>query len=805
MSAVKKTLYILCWCCLIASCRPEMTNNQSEVMPGLASPVVLEPGDTASFMISDYVMDPASLDSVVPPPGYNCMWSVQSGMVSLYKRNKNPDSPVEKMPSSLRLWVKGQYFDIPVVTRYKKEVILRPDASFPKESLMITGDFNNWKPAPVTWTMENGEPVIRLYLSPGRYGYQLVSRGIWSTDPANPLKISNGQGGFNSLLEVDRLSDSEIPFIETVSFTRKSVTVRLRCGISAIVSGFYQNQLMDLKKIISEDNNTSLLTFNIPKDAGTRARSHLRFFCKSEFTSGNDLLIPLQNGLVITQSELLSRSDYQSNIMYFLMVDRFSNGNPLNDYTMDTQLVKDKARFMGGDLRGLLNKLKEGYFESLGINCLWISPITRNPKGAWGQFSDPDTRFSAYHGYWPTALTRLDERFGTEEELKQLLDEAHKRNINVLLDYVAHHLHIEHPLIKKHPDWVTPLYLPDGTMNTEKWDEHRLTTWFDTFLPTLNLSDQKIANYMVDSALHWVKNFEFDGFRHDATKHIPLNFWRTLTYRIKTEVEPLQKRNIYQIGETYGNNELISSYVQSGMLNAQFNFNLYDALLPVFTTKESSFKQLSDALRQSFAYYGYQHTMGNLVGNQDKPRFISYADGQITSAIPWQETKRIGWKKNIQVQDTLAYHKLLMAQAFNLTIPGIPIIYYGDEWGMPGANDPDNRRFMRFSGHNLQENRLLSQIKALVEIRRTEMALMYGDFSEIEVTDQIYAYRRKYFNTTIVVVLNKSEQSQTFKMRKHSPDHPRVLFGSPTPQLSGRAFFISTLAPFSVTVLKWKD
>jgi len=73
--------------------------------------------------------------------------------------------------------------------------------------------------------------------------------------------------------------------------------------------------------------------------------------------------------------------------------------------------------------------------------------------------------------------------------------------MNVLLDYVAHHVHKEHPIYKLHPDWVTPLYLPDGTLNTERWDDHRLTTWFDTFMPTLDLGRPEIANYMVDSAL----------------------------------------------------------------------------------------------------------------------------------------------------------------------------------------------------------------------------------------------------------------------------------------------------------------
>ena len=110
---------------------------------------------------------------------------------------------------------------------------------------------------------------------------------------------------------------------------------------------------------------------------------------------------------------------------------------------------------------------------------------------------------------------------------------ANKNGLKVVLDYVANHVHEQHSVYKEHPDWVTPLYLPDGTMNTEKWDEYRLTTWFDTFLPTLNLENQQIADFMIDSAIFWIDEYDFDGFRHDATKHIPLNFWRSLNKKVK--------------------------------------------------------------------------------------------------------------------------------------------------------------------------------------------------------------------------------------------------------------------------------
>ena len=164
----------------------------------------------------------------------------------------------------------------------------------------------------------------------------------------------------------------------------------------------------------------------------------------------------------------------------------------------------------------------------------------------YGYYAPMKTKFSGYHGYWPIASSKVDTRFGTNQELKQVVEAAHEHNINVLLDYVANHVHEQHPLYIQHPEYATSLYLPDGTMNVEKWDEYRLTTWFDTFLPTLDFSNPIVVDLMTDSALYWIKEFKLDGFRHDACKHINEEFWRTLTLKLKKQ---FNGKMPYQIGE----------------------------------------------------------------------------------------------------------------------------------------------------------------------------------------------------------------------------------------------------------------
>ncbi|MFM7486053.1 MAG: alpha-amylase family glycosyl hydrolase, partial [Cytophagales bacterium] len=355
-----------------------------------------------------------------------------------------------------------------------------------------------------------------------------------------------------------------------------------------------------------------------------------------------------------------------------------------------------------------------------GINTLWLSPISHNPKGAFGKYPDPATTFSGYHGYWPVSLQTIDPRFGTQAEFQELLLEAHNKNINVILDYVAHHVHQEHPLVKLKPEWFTPLYLPDGKLNTERWDDQRLTTWFDTFMPTLDLRKPEVVNPMTDTALYWLKNFELDGFRHDASKHIDLLFWRTLTKKIKSQVN----RPIYQIGETYGSRELVGSYVSTGMLDGQFDFNVYDDAVNTFARDEVSFQRLVSSVRESISWFGDHHLMGNITGNQDRARFISYADGSIRFD---EDAKRAGWKRKIEINDTVGYHKLQSLTALMMTIPGVPVIYYGDEIGDPGGNDPDNRRMMRFEKLNPREVATKQITGKLVQLQRNSLPLIYGD------------------------------------------------------------------------------
>tara|TARA_B110000977_G_scaffold23680_1_gene28586 strand:+ start:288 stop:2528 length:2241 start_codon:yes stop_codon:yes gene_type:complete len=738
---MKNILFTFLLAILLASCGQNNTTYKDTKIFGLASPIQLT-GDSTRIIQSDYFTSPVIIDSIVSDDS-----ALQVSYIDDYIFIvANQDN---RSISNLTLYAEGIPYSFLVKgnTTYNGKYIRLPNNEKRINQLQIKSENRGW----TLFNLLETDDTFRLdygHYKPGKYQYKLVADGKEIDDPSNPIKISNGMGGFNNVLEVKGPNKDQLPKITTDSFTQTEIIISSEKTDG--VYAYWNNFRIEAKK---EGDKFKLL---IPPFAKYEARSHIRVYGYNNVAVSNDLLIPLAKGKVITDPTKLNNSDWHSSIMYFMMVDRFVDGDNSNNKPVNDPAILAKAQYYGGDIKGITQKIKAGYFQDLGINTIWISPITQNPIDAWGQFNNPDTKFSGYHGYWPITSTSVDYRLGNSADVKEMLRTAHSNGLSVLLDYVANHVHEQHAVYQKHKDWVTPLYLPDGTMNTEKWDEHRLTTWFDTFLPTLDLEKQEVTDFMVDSAIYWITEYDFDGFRHDATKHIPNNFWRTLNKKVK-KVSQEKGKYIYQIGETYGSHELINSYIGSGLLDAQFDFNMYDNALPVFATQDESMTRLGEALEAGLSTYGYHHLMGNITGNQDKPRFMSYADGTLSFDTPWMEYKRIGWKQTIEVQDSLAYRKMAMFNAFNLTIPGIPIIYYGDEIGMAGAGDPDNRRMMRFENLKKQEAALQKEIGSLIQVRTKNLALVYGDFTIEENTTTKLKYTRRYFDNQVGITLNKED------------------------------------------------
>lgn len=752
-----KKLFLFALAALAVSCQSGMELKNAPEKPvvnGLFSVVQLV-GDSTSVVLTDYFPNPEVVDSVQTPQFISATLSTDKTHLLLIGHTVSLPSL-----STINVWANGGCYSM-VVRKGRKlpyTFTYNPMGKKHKEVYLV-GQMNSWNSEANPLAFVDGVYKTDLMLNPGNYQYQLKIDGKQGIDATNNVAVDNGQGGLNSVIVVGNNEPQKAPHLTFVGFESGRMVVNIGNSVQGVIA-LWQNCALNDNFVTVDGQNVFVA---MPSNAVGLKRSYIRLYAYNEFGESNDLLIPLDGVKPVAATSELTRADKNSQIMYFLMVDRFNNGNTANDKEVDDPEINPKANYFGGDLAGVTQKIKDGYFQSLGINTIWLSPITQNPLGAWGLYPNPRTKFSGYHGYWPTRSTKVDFRFGTEAELHELVNLAHQNSMNVILDYVANHVHQEHPIYQQHPDWATSLYLPDGSLNTERWDDHRLTTWFDVFLPTLDLERKEVYEPLTDSALFWLTNFNLDGFRHDATKHIHENFWRRLTQKIKLAVPD---RSVYQIGETYGSKELIASYIGSGMLDSQFDFNIYDASVAAFARPSASFADIDANLHETFNYYGWNHLMANISGNQDRARFISYAGGDLKFD---EDAKYAGWTRSIGVGDSVAYSKLCMLNAFNMTIPGVPTIYYGDEYGVPGANDPDNRRMMQFDNLSTNEQRTLETVKKIVAIRRQNMALNYGDFRTIMADTNIYAYLRTYLRNSVLTIFNKSNMpmSISFTLPKY--------------------------------------
>lgn len=704
-----------------------------------ALPIRLSP-DTTLVHLDDFFVDTPS-SAVVIFEGDTLRVDANTRTVAIVRQ---PNDAV----SSLRVLVDDCTYDLPV---FKSEKVMHrftftPDRLF--SNVALAGSLNGWNPKATPLVYDGEEWSVDLLLSPAEYEYQIVADGAWITDANNPVIRSNGQGGSNSVLVIGEPTLAR-PYIRAERDESLSLMISGTSG--ATVYLWWENHLTGVTSLEAAQRTGTLV--QLPAEAKLPARSHLRAFVTSNGVRGNDLIVPLSYGEPITDPTLLDRTDLHALNMYFIMTDRFFDGDTTNNHAVDDADILPVANHHGGDFEGILHQLERGYFDALHINTLWVSPITTNADGAWGLWENGvRSRFSGYHGYWPVRLREVDRNFGDSAVFARLISALHARNKNLLVDYVANHVHQDHPVIAAHPDWVTPLYLPDGSMNTERWDEHRLTTWFDTHLPTLDLERLEVTEAMTDTAMYWVTHFAIDGFRHDATKHIPELFWRTLTRKIKRHVGTSNpERQVFQIGETYGNPELISSYITSGMLDAQFDFNLYDAAVDALARKGSGFINLGRVLNESLLAYGHHHLMGNISGNQDRARFISYADGSVRFD---EDAKLAGWTRTITNQGGDSHDRLLMLHALNLTVPGVPCLYYGDEIGLPGGNDPDNRRMMRFDSLTADQRHVRDLFSQLSGLRSSRLSLMYGSTELRQANDTLFELERHYLGERTRLVLS---------------------------------------------------
>jgi len=457
--------------------------------------------------------------------------------------------------------------------------------------------------------------------------------------------------------------------------------------------------------------------------------------------------------LIFLTSAIPDTLSWQDRVIYCILTDRFKNGNIANDSPIKDPELDARCNFLGGDFRGIIQKIEDGYFTSLGIGAIWLSPVYKAPEKAYRDALPPHHKFTGYHGYWPVSHTEIEPRFGNMKELKELVEKAHEHDIKVMLDLVLNHVHIDHPWWKEHPDWFTKLELEDGRKNIRLFDEFPFTTWFDEFAPTLNHEKKEVRQALIDTTIWLIKETGVDGARLDAVKHMPIVFWEEFRERLDKEVG----KDFFLFGETISSRETIVSFIGDDLLNGQLDYPLYWTLRNVFSGKEGFFV-LNYALSESDRVYPKGSIMCPFLGTHDFSRFITYCKLE-------GDEKEVGWKGASPPTEE-SYKRLRLALTFLLTIKGAPVLLYGDEFGMPGAGDPDNRRMMKFEDElNEMEKETLQYVSRLLRIRNKNSVIRKGERKRILLEKDVYVYLLQNGKDGVIVALNKSDRKRVLSIQ----------------------------------------
>lgn len=447
--------------------------------------------------------------------------------------------------------------------------------------------------------------------------------------------------------------------------------------------------------------------------------------------------------------------DWRSAVMYFVFVDRFNDGDSSNNSTVPG--AQPQANWQGGDWQGVIDKIQEGYFNKLGVNALWLTVPMDNTNELGKGFDGNE--YTAYHGYWPSDLDKTEEHFGTLEKLKELVDEAHARGIKVLLDYAMNHVHASNPLVQQHPDWFWPLYYNDkecvcggGCDWNNEYEQKRC--YFTNYLPDWNFNNAEARAYSVNNAIEWVKKTGVDGFRLDAVKHIELQWLLDLRKRVKEEIEPQSGEHFYMVGETYesANRDILKYYVGKDRLDGQFDFPLRGVVVEKILRRSGTMHDLDAFLTTNDNYY--PGVMSTFIGNHDIARVIHTAEDQPWGAWdagdPWGNPPALP-------NYAAPFERMAVGFTFLYTTKGVPLVYYGDEIGMAGAGDPDNRRFMQWEGLSEFQLSLRKHLEKLGQIRRDHPALWRGYRKTLSVTNDTYSYALIDGDQTVYVGLNRGD------------------------------------------------
>jgi glycosidase len=437
-------------------------------------------------------------------------------------------------------------------------------------------------------------------------------------------------------------------------------------------------------------------------------------------------------------------------LVYMVMTDRFVDGTPGNN-PGPTAKADPRGDWYGGDLDGLRARIADGTLDQLGVRAIWLTPFQTNPDAAYPA-ADGQHWVTGYHGYWPTRGREVDARLGGADALKAMVREAHKHGIRVLQDYVINHVHEEHEYVAAHPEWFRTGCVC-GTNNCD-WTGHALDCMFAAYLPDINHSVPEANAAFVADAVYWLDEFDLDGLRVDAVKHVEEVATRNLAAAVRETFEPAGTK-YFLMGETAmgwndGDNSenygTIARYIGPFGLDGQFDFVLYHAVsYRTFAYAEKGMLHADYWTQDGLKTWPKGAIMTPYIGSHDTPRFVSMADYRGQDAEHDKGVPNNQWSNTAVAPGDVEPHlRLRVAMAWMLGLPGAPLLYYGDEYGQWGGADPNNRAMWRAAKDlTADETATLAIVRKLGQARQEIDALRRGGYVSLYADEDTLVFGRK--------------------------------------------------------------
>jgi glycosidase len=414
----------------------------------------------------------------------------------------------------------------------------------------------------------------------------------------------------------------------------------------------------------------------------------------------------------------------------------------------------------GGTLDGITAEIERGTFAAMGVTGLWISPVYTNPVEAREGRGDGHM-YEGYHGYWPSEPRGVDARIGGEAALDRLIATAHAAGIRVLLDVVPNHVYEDSPRFRERADdrWfnVAEPVCVCGLGSCD-WGGHIQTCWFTDYLPDLRLQEPAALAAAYEDLLWWTRRFEVDGLRVDAVPMMPRAATRRMAHELRLGV---QGESPFLIGEVFTGAgawgvDVIRYYLGPDGLDSVFDFPLMWAIRDAVAHESAGFDAVEAMLTQvEGATAGSGAVLGQMIGNHDVTRFFSEAHGD-AGGDPWAAPAE-------QAEDSRAFARVRTGLTLVLTLPGLPVLFYGDEIGLAGANDPDNRRVLpAWDSLGAEQRATRTLVQRLGTLRRCLPALRTGSRTAVRVEDRLYVYMRG--EGEALVLLSSAAEARTVEV-----------------------------------------